>query len=75
MTNPCPRCGEPIGEHPARSRVDNTTPICTLCGTREALADAERTPLPPVTQPIPETPVSAPVVDAVRRATAGQAES
>jgi len=33
----CPRCGKEYTGHPAISRVDNTTPICPECGTREAL--------------------------------------
>ena len=34
----CPKCGTAYSEHPALSRVDNTTLICPDCGTREALA-------------------------------------
>lgn len=33
----CPKCGKTYRGHPAISRVDNVTPICPLCGTREAL--------------------------------------
>ena len=33
----CPLCGETYAEPPALSRVDNETPICPDCGTREAL--------------------------------------
>lgn len=33
----CPKCGKEYKGHPAISRVDNTTPICPECGTREAL--------------------------------------
>jgi len=33
----CPKCGKHYKGHPAISRVDNITPICPLCGTREAL--------------------------------------
>ena len=33
----CPKCGKAYKGHPAISRVDNATPICPLCGTREAL--------------------------------------
>ena len=33
----CPKCGRTYRGHPAISRVDNATPICPLCGTREAL--------------------------------------
>lgn len=33
----CPKCGETYRGHPAISRVDNETPICPTCGTREAL--------------------------------------
>ena len=35
----CPICGGPMSEHPALSRRDNRTEICSDCGTREALAD------------------------------------
>lgn len=33
----CPKCGKAYCGHPAISRVDNETPICPDCGTREAL--------------------------------------
>lgn len=33
----CPRCGQVYHEPPAISRIDNQTPICPDCGTREAL--------------------------------------
>ena len=33
----CPKCGKTYKGHPAISRVDNETPICPTCGTREAL--------------------------------------
>ncbi len=33
----CPKCGSVYRGHPALSRVDNATPICQKCGTREAL--------------------------------------
>jgi len=33
----CPKCGKEYRGHPAISREDNVTPICPLCGTREAL--------------------------------------
>ena len=33
----CPRCGQVYHEPPALSRIDNKTPICPDCGTREAL--------------------------------------
>ena len=33
----CPKCGKTYKGHPAISRVDNETPICPLCGTKEAL--------------------------------------
>ena len=33
----CPRCGQAYYEAPALSRIDNQTPICPDCGTREAL--------------------------------------
>ena len=34
----CPMCGKSYREHPALSRLDNTTEICPDCGVREALA-------------------------------------
>ena len=33
----CPSRGEVVSEHPALSRKDNTTEICSECGTLEAL--------------------------------------
>ena len=33
----CPRCGKAYCGHPALSRLDNTTEICSDCGVREAL--------------------------------------
>lgn len=33
----CPKCGKIFTEHPALSRLDNSTLICPDCGTREAL--------------------------------------
>lgn len=33
----CPKCGKEYKGVPALSRVDNTTPICPTCGTRESL--------------------------------------
>ena len=33
----CPKCHKAYKGHPAISRVDNLTPICPTCGTREAL--------------------------------------
>lgn len=34
----CPKCKKEYEEHPAISRVDNKTPICSMCGIAEALA-------------------------------------
>ena len=34
----CPICGKPYRGHPAISRTDNKTPICSECGTRQSLA-------------------------------------
>ncbi|MFD9150360.1 hypothetical protein ACIPPN_21175 [Streptomyces diastaticus] len=45
----CPRCGGPLGEAPARSRLttDREVLICTTCGTDEAVREATgRTPVP-----------------------------
>ena len=36
-THICPKCGKKYKEHPALSRTDNETLICSDCGTREAL--------------------------------------
>ena len=33
----CPLCGKAYAEPPALSRIDNETPICPDCGTRQAL--------------------------------------
>lgn len=33
----CPRCRKAYHGYPAISRLDNETPICSDCGTREAL--------------------------------------
>lgn len=33
----CPKCGRNYKAPSAISRVDNKTPICPTCGTREAL--------------------------------------
>lgn len=36
-TSVCSRCGKVYTGRPAISRVDDKTPICPDCGTREAL--------------------------------------
>lgn len=33
----CPKCGKRYTGHPALSREDGKTEICSLCGSREAL--------------------------------------
>ena len=33
----CPLCGQAYTDVPALSRMDNETPICPDCGTRQAL--------------------------------------
>jgi len=33
----CPLCGQPLGRHPATSRYDNATAICSACGVYEAM--------------------------------------
>lgn len=38
----CPKCGGPLGKRPALSRRDNKTDICSECGAREAIEDAEK---------------------------------
>ncbi|MCH5185628.1 MAG: hypothetical protein J1F64_05820 [Oscillospiraceae bacterium] len=38
ITAVCPKCGKTYTGRPAISREDNETPICTDCGTRDALA-------------------------------------
>lgn len=35
----CPKCGKEFSEKPATSRRDRS-PICALCGQKEALEDA-----------------------------------
>ncbi|MBT2394668.1 hypothetical protein [Streptomyces sp. ISL-100] len=45
----CPRCGGPLGERPARSRLtaDRDVFICTTCGTEEAVRQAHgQAPVP-----------------------------
>ena len=37
----CPKCGKEYGGHPAISRTDNKTKICSDCGTMEALEAAD----------------------------------
>lgn len=39
-THKCPRCGKYYLGHPAISRKDNKTEICSTCGTEEALLQA-----------------------------------
>ena len=42
----CPRCERRVlGRFPALSRVDDATPICSPCGTDEALHDLIGSPL------------------------------
>lgn len=38
----CPKCHGILSEHPAISRDDNETKICTRCGIKEAMAAFER---------------------------------
>ena len=38
----CPKCGNCIQGHPALSRADNKTEICSNCGTLEALEVFEK---------------------------------
>lgn len=42
----CPRCGGPLGERPARSRMTTSREviICTTCGTDEAVRAANHQP-------------------------------
>ncbi|MBQ2639288.1 MAG: hypothetical protein IJF92_00780 [Bacilli bacterium] len=35
----CPICKKKYSEHPALSRVDNKTEICSACGLAEAWSD------------------------------------
>lgn len=37
----CPTCHGLLSKHPAISRIDNKTKICTRCGIKEALEDFE----------------------------------
>lgn len=37
ITKICPICNKEYKGQPALSRLDNYTPICPLCGTKEAL--------------------------------------
>ena len=38
----CPKCGGPLGNRPALSRRDGKTDICSECGYKEAMEDAEK---------------------------------
>lgn len=38
----CPSCNGVLGSHPALSRKDNQTRICTKCGVREAMEAFEK---------------------------------
>ncbi|MBH1939233.1 hypothetical protein I5Q34_34095 [Streptomyces sp. AV19] len=54
-TDPCPRCGHPLGDHPARSRMTRarTVAICTPCGQHEADRQARGlAPIPPGEWPL-----------------------
>ncbi|WP_188303173.1 hypothetical protein [Streptomyces sp. CBMA123] len=51
----CPRCGGPLGERPAHSRLTTHRDIliCTTCGTDEAVRQAQRqAPVPPGEWPL-----------------------
>jgi len=39
LTAICPKCKKQYSGYPAISRRDNQTPICSYCGTQEALFD------------------------------------
>ena len=39
MVEKCPRCSNESSERPAISRRDNSTEICSECGTKEAMCD------------------------------------
>lgn len=52
----CQRCGGPLGDQPARSRLTlaRTLPICTPCGQDEARRERDKhPPIPPTDWPIP----------------------
>lgn len=38
----CPKCKGPLGDRPALSRRDGKTDICSECGYKEAIEDAEK---------------------------------
>ena len=46
LYNTCPICGKQYTGHPALSRLDNSTLICSDCGTRQALESIFRLPVP-----------------------------
>ena len=57
----CPRCGDIYrGNLAALSRVDNKTPICSGCGTAEAIFNwaYPGVTLPPVDRPVREGQIS-----------------
>lgn len=37
MQEPCPRCEMQLSTHPALSRADDRTAVCSICGVDEAL--------------------------------------
>lgn len=44
---PCPRCSGPLDRHPALSRADDKTAICSPCGTHEAIQAFKRKTVTP----------------------------
>lgn len=58
---PCPRCRGPLGDLPARSRMQTarTVAICSSCGTDEASREHRGlAPIPPTDWPLPEGPLT-----------------
>lgn len=37
LINDCPRCTHPMSRHPALSRADDKTSVCSNCGLEEAI--------------------------------------
>jgi len=52
MSRRCPRCGDPLDRHPALSRADDRTAVCSDCGVEEAIEAMKRNVTPKREWPI-----------------------
>lgn len=48
----CPRCGDTMPRHPALSRADNRTAVCSDCGVEEAIEAMKRKVTPRSAWPV-----------------------